>query len=624
MATILSGNKKTTGGSTKTTSNYQTARLQETVVHELTDDGAGSFGNFGTINYAGKSLNVRLVELDAKTDGYKSDHESAEAFEQDGSSDSTSTKGGEYADNTVSEELLAASTVSVTYTTGFVGAVPNTFSYAPPSVTIDLCPYTSDYIVPGSVRFTWMGSVYEDYDGVLVRNRTPSDPGFVAGQINYSSGIAVVTDYVVSGPATAFALNSLWTVRQKWTTASIFMRTQAAPIRPSGFVMNLSDSQGNSITASAGIDGKINDLHLRGSIEYQTGIVELQFGDYVTDASLTDAQKLEWWYDADDIGAVQPGKIWVPWPVDPTTLRYNSVAYFYLPIDADLLGLDPVRLPQDGRVPIFRAGSYVVVAHAATVGPVTVSNGQTINCARERLSRLRITDANCAVAQAGYTCNLDAGTVTFTDVTGYAQPLTIEHRVEDLVHCSDVQINGQLTFTRQLSHDFPVGSIVSSALIAGDLKARVSHLFGQQTWVENKWLDSVTGAASIGKYNDAAAPIAITNAGALTERWVLRFTNSSAFELIGEHVGLIATGSINADFAPVNPISGTPYFALAALGWGGGWAAGNILRINTVGAMTPFAAIRTVQQGIAAGIDYSFELLGRGDVDRAPSAACIP
>jgi hypothetical protein len=41
-----------------------------------------------------------------------------------------------------------------------------------------------------------------------------------------------------------------------------------------------------------------------------------------------------------------------------------------------------------------------------------------------------------------------------------------------------------------------------------------------------------------------------------------------------------------------------------------------VLRINTVGAMHPFAAIRTVQQGPAAGIDYSFELLGRGDVDR--------
>ena len=396
------------------------------------------------------------------------------------------------------------------------------------------------------------------------------------------------------------------------------MRTQAAPIKPSGFVMNLSDAQGNSITATAGIDGLISDAHLRGKIDYQTGVVELQFGDYVLDTSLTPEQKLEWWYSADDIGAVQPDKIWRPWPVDPTTLRYNSVAYFYLPIDADLLGLDPVRLPQDGRVPIFRVGSYAVVGHTGVTAPATVLNTQTVDTGRTRLSRVRVIGADKGVIHNGYTANLDAGTVTFVDVTGYAQPIKIEHRIEDLARVSDVQINGTLTFTKQLSHDFPMGSIVSSALISGDLKARVSHLFDQETW-NSTWVDSPVGNLALGTYNDAVAPIVVTNEGGLTERWVLRFTSTTAFQCIGENVGLIATGTINTDFAPINPISGTPYFEIAALGWGGGWSTGNILRINTVGAMYPFAAIRTVQQGVSAGTDYSFELLGRGDIDRPPT-----
>ena len=47
----------------------------------FTDDGAGTFGPDGTINYAGKTLNVRFVSLDSKTEGYKSDHEDAKAFE---------------------------------------------------------------------------------------------------------------------------------------------------------------------------------------------------------------------------------------------------------------------------------------------------------------------------------------------------------------------------------------------------------------------------------------------------------------------------------------------------------------------------------------------------------------
>jgi hypothetical protein len=38
------------------------------------------------------------------------------------------------------------------------------------------------------------------------------------------------------------------------------------------------------------------------------------------------------------------------------TIKYNCVVYSYLPLDAELIGIDPVRLPQDGKVPIFRKG----------------------------------------------------------------------------------------------------------------------------------------------------------------------------------------------------------------------------------------------------------------------------
>ncbi len=261
--------KKTTNGSTKTETRYRTTKVQETVVHTVTDNGSGSLGNNGTVNYAGKSLNLRLVTLDSSTDGYKSDYEDSSAFEDpspDGTASNSSTKGGEYLDNTLSEQVLATSTLSVTYSTGFASEIANTSTYRPPAVTIDLCPYTSDYVVPGSVRFTWMGHVFEDYDGVLIRDRTAQSDGFMAGQMNYATGIATVTDYVVDGPATQFTLDSLWTVRQNWNTASIFGRTQAAPVKPNGFVMNLVDSQGNNITATGDLNGNVTGPRLRGSM----------------------------------------------------------------------------------------------------------------------------------------------------------------------------------------------------------------------------------------------------------------------------------------------------------------------------------------------------------------------
>ena len=624
----------TTTSSAHSRVSYNTSKTQDTVRHTLTDDGAGTFGPDGTINYAGKTLNVRFVSLDSKTEGYKSDHEDAKAFETssmsggggDPGSTTSSAKGGDYVDAAVGEEILAASTVTVTYAETFAAAQTHSMTWTPPPVTIDLCPYTADYIVPGSVRFTWMGHVFEDYDGVLVRDRVGTDPGYVAGQVDYSSGVARVFDYVVNAgtTATTFTLDSLWTVRQNWTTASIFMRTQAAPLKPAGVVLNLSDAEGNSITAMGDIDGTISGTHLRGKIDYEFGLLELQFGDYLDDATLTPEQKAEWWYSAADVGAVQAGKIWRPWPVDPTTLRYNSVSYFYLPLDADIIGLDPVRLPPDGRVPIYRVGSYVVIGHTGVVPAATYAANQTINCARTRLSRVYLVGADGKLITSGYTPDLDAGTIAVTDVTGWVQPVTVKHRIEQMARVADVQIDGTLKLTKQLAHEFPVGSVVSSAIMAGNLRARALPVFDQQTWDGVTWSDITEGNQAPSTYNDGAFPIVVTNAGAMTERFALRvLTGGTDVEVIGEHVGNLGTFSRNTAIAPINPIAGAPYFTLAAAGWGAGWVPGNTLFLQTVGTYYPMAVIRATQPSEAIGTDYAFELTERGDVDRAPTNPVI-
>ena len=212
--------------------------------------------------------------------------------------------------------------------------------------------------------------------------------------------------------------------------------------------------------------------------------------------------------------------------------------------------------------------------------------------------------------------------MTVTDASSWAQPVQVFHRIEEMARVADVQINGTLTLTKALSHDFPVGSVVSSALYAGTLRARVSHVFDQANWDGVTWADSVQGNQAPANFNDTTFPITVSNAGAITERWVLRFKSTTEVEVIGEHVGNLGTFPIAADITPLNPntktesFAGVPYLTVPAAGWGSGWAAGNVLRINTVGAMQSFACIRTVQPSEAAGTDYSFGLLTRGDVDR--------
>lgn len=479
-------------------------------------------------------------------------------------------------------------------------------------------PFTSDFqllpgvdapLVPGSVVLHPAGATpWGDSGTGVLRERT--DTGWVQrGTINYVNGQVVLTSWPVGTPNQVTRASAITTLGDNVSSAYVF-RTAAAPLRPGSLSIQYANASGGVQIVTADTDGVISAPGVIGTVDYQTGLVRLGFGNMV----LAAGNEGEPWYDA---SRVVSGQIFKPAPVVGSTVKYSAVAYSYMPLNADLIGVDPVRLPSDGRVPIFRAGTVVVIGNTKVTGPLVPSNGQIIDLARTRVSRAVVRDNTGKALYAGYTTDLEAGTLTFTDVSAMATPVTVEDRIEDMVVVRDVQISGQMTFTRPVTHNYPVtGTYVSSALEFGDRKARVSLTFDQATWNGVEWADAPTSAVAAATYNTTLSPIKVTNAGASTERWALWFTSTTQFRIIGEHVGQIGTGDINTDCAPVNPATGQPYFEVKALGWGTGWSNGNVLRINTVGALVPIWVVRTVQPGIEAGIDYSFDLLTRGDVDR--------
>lgn len=482
-------------------------------------------------------------------------------------------------------------------------------SFDQASIKLDLSTNFSEIIVPGSVNFTVGSLRYFDRSGSLYHSLNVIDgSATLAGTINYQTGECVINSWA-SG-ANSVAVRSLLTQIESSLVMKVSFRIPIAPVRPGSLQILATKAAGGSINVIANNDGTISGTGVIGSVNYETGVVSLRFGTRVTASTVTS----EPWYDADLVDG--EGKILRPEYVFADTIKFNAVAFTYLPLDASILGLDPVRLPQDGRVPMFRLGGFVVMGNTATTSPGAVSNGTVVNCGRTRLSRVRVLGNNNAVITAGYTADLEAGTVTFTNVTGYSQPVRVEHRVEDLLQVSDVQINGELGFTRQITHAYPEGtSYVSSALVTGDLKARVSLMFDQATWDGITWLDTLSGSAASATYNDIAGPVVVTNDGAVTERWAFKFTSTTAFQVVGEHVGVIDTGSINTETAPINPATGTPYFTVPTTGWGTGWAIGNIVRMNTVGATVPVWLVRTVQQGPESTDQHSFTIIARGDVD---------
>lgn len=603
-----------------------------TLTRTVTDysDGSGDlFGVYGTVLYVAKQVNLKVV-VDYSESSYQAVFEKSDEFERNvfsvggvSSSGSNTNKGGETGSFSMREDY-AANSLTVRYKTGAGVAEAHAMTVTPAPLEIELAPYTSDQVVPGSVRFTWMGTVYEDFEGVLYRGRSELLPGTASGTLDYRTGVATLTDYVPGPNPAAFTLDSLWTRNgPQEPIASIAFNTAMAPVRPSGLVLSVVDTTGAQLTATADLDGLFAENHIYGKIDYETGLVELQFGDYVTDALLTDEVKAEWWYDPEDVR--DDGKIWRPWPVLGDTLRYNVVAYTYLPLPADIIGVDAVRLPQDGRVPIFRPGDVALIMHAAETAPVTVANGDTLNCGRTRIGWIRVIDATGASLPTGYELDRATGVVTFTSVAGMVMPVKVRHTVADLRVIKDAQINGLLEFTRALSHDFPAHeAVVGSCLLHGDRRARVSAVWDQQTW-SGVWADSLIGNEATATLDVIAHPIAVTNEGAVTERWFLRWTSAVNVELIGQTRGLVFSGPFTADIAPVNPATrapngtgGVPYLTIPVAANGGGWSTGNAVRINTVGATAPIWIARAIQQSdepMGDGED-GCEIYCLGNVDR--------
>lgn len=403
------------------------------------------------------------------------------------------------------------------------------------------------------------------------------------------------------------------------------------------------------------------------------------------------------------------------------------------PGPSNMLGIEAGAIPAGARAALLRGGDAVVIHHTASTSPATATNGGTVNCGRTGLARAVVVGSDGKTVTTGsYSVNRATGVVTTTDVTGWLQPVTVKHTIEDVLglqrtglpeirqtasataetvtrgpfalsaqvtmysgrpnvgrikvysrtgqditDLSYAQSNGtgdiivsryfvldltagtaafnllpaspllstfiashspvtlvasgtgtdttvtptqpqanpnQLTFNRGVSRDFPAGSFVSSVLLLGDLQAQTGAVWSQATWTD-EWADTRIGSAIAAQFNQAGYPIVVDNRGAVTERWAVIFTTSTTFKLVGETLGQIATGDINTPFAPANPATGQPYFTVPLLGWGTGWSAGNVLRLNTHGANAPMWAARIVMPSPPSDTPDSLTLAIRGDID---------
>jgi hypothetical protein len=492
---------------------------------------------------------------------------------------------------------------------------------------------TKDYaeaVVADSLRLRCGGRTYADRNGVLYYGLDPATgAGTPGGSLQLGSGRAILTDWA-SNVAPDQALDTLLTQLNAAITDETVFRIAIAPVRPGSLSIRATPllDGASAINLTANIDGTIYQAGVAdGTVDYLTGVTRVRWGGWVNDADVTPEQKLEIWYSADarvEIGGVL--KIFKPRPVYADTIKYNAVGYSYLPLSADLIGIDPVRLPSDGRVPCLQKGDVILLTHSTVHSVQSPVAGGTVDTELTAVARVRVYDAEGdAVPPSRYHLAQDTGIATWAnplDLAGYTAPYAVKAWIEDAAMIVDADLSGMLTLNLALAHAYPAGALVSSALMKGDLYASVGALFAQQAWT-SVWSDERIGSPILAQYNDLLYPIELTNAASWRERWLFLFASSTSFRVIGETLGDITDALGGAGFhdidhacAPVNPLTNTPYFVLPWEGWGSGWVAGNCLRLNlTAPANFPFWIAMTVQPSQPAAGPDQFRLLLRGGID---------
>lgn len=512
-------------------------------------------------------------------------------------------------------QQTAAAPIAVDWSRAIAGGVVTAFAAsASQTVPVDSAPAvrvglatSAPALVPGSLEIQYGGKTYVDRAGVLYTDITAGNPGGIpAGTVGYASRDVLITRSPPGTTGTPVITSALGRYGD-WTATEMTFRIESSPVKPQSLTITAttsgtgSYSNSEQITATSDPDGNIVGAWAVGEVNYEMGVATVRFG------------------------ANAAGEVTIPREVDPASVRYSAVSYRYLPLDADILGIDAVRLPADGRVPIYRPGDLVMVMHTAETAPQNAINGTTIHCGRARLAWAKVVDADGVVRRTGYMVDRAAGLVVFTDVAGMAMPVRVRHTVGDLRQVTDAQITGEIALSRPLTHDYPAGeAIVSSCLLHGDRRARVSAVWDQAIW-NGTWSDTLAGSEATASLDVIAHPIELTNEGAETERWLLRWTSTTNVELIGQRRGLVYSGPFNADVAPINPRTraadgsgGVPYLRIPVAANGGGWAAGNVVRINTVGALADIWIARSIQQSdepLDDGAD-GVEICVLGNIDR--------
>lgn len=429
-------------------------------------------------------------------------------------------------------------------------------------------------IIPGTVQ----GTVAKSDDSATVNDE--------AGQLMYTKVVNGLSERVSAGTVDyatgTVVLNSPWTGR----TLTALTGTIAQPttiqfllpypdVIPSTLYVSAKTAANVLLTGSGASNGSITGANVSGTII--NGLVSLTFNT----------------------------------AVDDSTIRLDFSESTRLLPPAELYGVNPVQMPDGGTTDVFHKWGLVVVSDTQSQSLLTPTVGQTINARTNAFIAVRGADGAdlWSFTDEYYSYNKTNGQITINSLTGVSLPLIITDTKSELAMVKSVSTN-QLTLTSGLTGSYPIGCVVSSVSVLGDLQATVSNVRDATAWDGDF---DLVGTPSSANLNTVDFPIQVTNNAAINEQWALKFDTSTAFKCYGKGVGMIAQGSTLQAFSPVNPSTNQPYFTIPQQAFGAGWSAGEVILFTTIAAAKPLLLMRCVSPGHSALDQDSMTLMFAGN-----------
>lgn len=277
-------------------------------------------------------------------------------------------------------------------------------------------------------------------------------------------------------------------------------------------------------------------------------------------------------------------------------------------------GFDVSKLPNNGNADIFHVNEVVAIQYKERTTQTSLANNQVLNVLvdadfvdivdNDGLTLYSPTDSNYAYDKITGELTIKSGISAFTP----PYVVTALHSERRLV----VDKNGnELTLVYPLRRTYPIGSIVSSCLVFGDLQALSTDRRTVSAWkndFDDRPRETNTTSNGSANFNTVQFPIELVNSGATNQRWAIVFTSTTSFRVIGDKVGTVYSGDTSTDLVVINPLTLTPFWTLRKGAFGAGLNPGEAFIFQTIAASKPTVLSRAVSPGHSDTVNDSTTL----------------